>query len=176
MIQYCGITSLLLLSFAISDAFRFTISQTKNLKSHVTIFSDISSVEVLIPLGEGYESMNCRFRPLFGNSTFRVVTYKVPFNLNIEKPPRGFPAPIVTKTGEQGELVGDALRATTCWSQGFNAAGATSDIMMFAGNIRWRKSIFETTGAPWQQVVDALLSNTKERSEYVTLVFERELS
>ena len=30
-------------------------------------------------------------------------------------------------------------------------------------------------GAPWQQTVDALLSNTKERSDDVTLVFEREI-
>jgi hypothetical protein len=37
-------------------------------------------------------------------------------------------------------------RATTCWSQGFNAAGVTSDIAMFAGNIKYRKSIYDTTG------------------------------
>ena len=70
--------------------------------------------------------------------------------------------------------------------------------MMFAGNVKWRKSIFDTTGAPWQnvtnkhpsglvrsrfyndfidlKVVDALLSNTSERSKTVTLVFEREVA
>ncbi len=67
----------------------------------------------------------------------------------------GFPAPIVTKAGKRGEyssgsiyllivcdtyvyageIEGDVLRATTCWSQGFNAAGATSDIAMFAGQL-----------------------------------------
>ena len=41
---------------------------------------------------------------------------------------------------------------SSCRSQGFNAAGATSDIMMFAGNVKWRRSVFDTTGAPWQQV------------------------
>jgi hypothetical protein len=50
----------------------------------------------------------------------------------------------------------------------------TSDIAMFAGNVKWRKSVFDATGAPWQQTVDALLSNTAERSTTVTLVFERE--
>jgi hypothetical protein len=30
-------------------------------------------------------------------------------------------------------------------------------------------------GAPWDEVVNALLSNTEERSKTVTLVFEREL-
>ena len=42
-----------------------------------------------------------------------------------------------------------ASRATTCWSQGFSAAGVTSDIAMFAGNIKYRKSIYDTTGQPW---------------------------
>jgi hypothetical protein len=31
------------------------------------------------------------------------------------------------------------------------------------------------TGAPWQDTLDALLSNTPERSDSITLVFEREL-
>jgi hypothetical protein len=107
----------------------------------------------------------------------------VPFSLNIEKPDRkkpGYlPAPIVTAPGQlgaAGEQVGDVLRATTCWSQGFQAAGITSDIGMFAGNIRWRMSVFDTTGAPWDQVVEALVSNTEERSKTVTLVFERPLT
>ena len=67
------------------------------------------------------------------------------------------------------------LRGTTSWSQGFDAAGATSDIMSFAGNVKWRKSVFDTTGAPWDNVVQALVSNTAERCKSVSLVFEREL-
>ncbi len=35
--------------------------------------------------------------------------------------------------------------------------------------------MFMMIGAPWQQLVDALLSNTSERSDTVSLVFEREL-
>lgn len=33
----------------------------------------------------------------------------------------------------------------------------------------------DVIGAPWDEVVNALLSNTEERSKTVTLVFEREL-
>lgn len=33
----------------------------------------------------------------------------------------------------------------------------------------------DMVGAPWDEVVNALLSNTEERSKTVTLVFEREL-
>jgi hypothetical protein len=101
---------------------------------------------VEIPLGDGFKDVAVTFRPLFAKSEFYVTSYNIPFSLNIEKPPKGFPAPVVTKDGKGGERVGDVLRATTCWSQGFSAAGAASDIMMFAGNVKWRKSIFDTTG------------------------------
>lgn len=59
---------------------------------------------------------------------------------------------------------------------GFQSAGAFSDLSQFAGQIKWRKSIFLTVGAPWDQVVAALVSNTNERSKTVTMVFERETS
>jgi hypothetical protein len=131
--------------------------------------------KIEVPLGEGFKPVSINVRPLFAKSTFFVTTYDVPFSLNIERPPKGFPAPIVSKDGKGGEIVGDVLRATTCWSQGFEAAGVTSDIQMFAGNVKWRKSIFDTTSAPWEEVVNALKSNTAERSKTVTLIFEREV-
>jgi len=128
-----------------------------------------------VPLGEGYKDLTVTFRPIFAKSMFFVVSYQVPFGLSVERPPKGFPAPLVTKDGPGGEKLGDVLRACTCWSQGFNAAGATSDIMSFAGNVKWRRSMFDTTGASWEQTVQALTSNTAERSKEVALVFEREL-
>jgi hypothetical protein len=133
------------------------------------------TVDMMVPMGDGYAPLECTFRRVFEKSTFFITSYDVPFGLNIDKPPKGCPAPIVTKDGKAGEKAGDLLRATTCWSQGFSAAGVTSDIAMFAGNVKWRKSVFDTTLAPWQQIVDALLSNTAERSQTVTLVFEREV-
>lgn len=132
-------------------------------------------VTCTMPLGKGYEDLEVQFRPLFANSEFIVVSYAVPFGLNVEKPPKNFPAPMVTKDGPGGEKVGDVLRATTCFSQGFQAAGAASDIAAFAGNIKWRRSVFDATGAQWEQTVQALVSNTAERTDSVTLVFEREV-
>eukprot|EP01038_Epipyxis_sp_PR26KG_P004141 gene4141-5895_t len=168
-----------LLSLHLYDAFRinnFPAKRRQIIEAIKPKTSDVyESISVFIELGDGYKNIECKFRPLFQKSEFYTVNYAVPFNLNIDKPPKGFPAPIVSKDGEFGEKEGDVLRATTCWSQGFNAAGVTSDIAMFAGNIKWRKSVFETAGAPWQQVVDALLSNTEERSKVVTLVYEREI-
>ena len=47
--------------------------------------------------------------------------------------------------------------------------------MAFAGTVKWRKGVFDTTAQSWQNTIDALLSNTSERSKTVTLVFERPL-
>jgi len=100
-------------------------------------------IQVTVPLGDGFKDVTAEFRPLFQYSEFIVLNYSVPFSLDIEEE-QGFA--VVTKTGKGGEKAGDILRATSCWSQGFEAAGATSDIAMFAGNIRWRKGVFDTTG------------------------------
>lgn len=66
------------------------------------------AVQVEVALGDGYKSVSCEFLPIFYNSTFFTVTYPIPFGLNIEKPPKGFPAPIVTKDSgiEGGEMKG----------------------------------------------------------------------
>jgi hypothetical protein len=83
------------------------------------------------------------------------------------------------------------LRRVTCPPRLFTIAAA--------GNVKWRKGVFDCTGktratllpypllimlstlvvgiagAPWQDTLDALLSNTLERSDSITLVFERQL-
>jgi hypothetical protein len=134
-------------------------------------------VTVEVELGKGFKAIETSFRPLFAKSEFVVVSYKVPFSLNVERPPKNFPCPIVTKDGTGGEKKDDVLRATTCFSQGFaEAAGVLSDASAFAGNIKTRRAVFDTTNAQWDQVVAALLSNTEERTDTVTLVFERENS
>lgn len=137
-----------------------------------------STVSLSIPMGAGYESLTFKLKPLFKKSKFLVVTYPIPFDLNLERPPKGFPAPVVSRDNaerdEQKELEGDVLRGATAWSQSYltGNGGWTSDIVNVAGNIRWKRAVFDTTGAPWEQVVKALQSNA-ERSEEVTLIFER---
>lgn len=71
-------------------------------------------VTVEIPLGPGYKSAQCSFRPLFANSKFLTVTYPVPFELNIDKPPKNFPAPIVNKDSSRdgGEEEGNTNSLT----------------------------------------------------------------
>ena len=57
----------------------------------------------------------------------------------------------------------------------YSVIGVTADISMFAGSVKLQKSLFDCTLAPWDAVVTALTSNTVERSQSVTLIFEREL-
>lgn len=150
---------------------------TKQNDPNARVVSD-STVSLSIPMGAGYEPLTFKLKPLFKKSKFLVVTYPIPFDLNLERPPKGFPAPVVSKDNaerdEQKELEGDVLRGATAWSQSYltGNGGWTSDIVNVAGNIRWKRAVFDTTGAPWEQVVKALQSNA-ERSEEVTLIFER---
>lgn len=138
--------------------------------------------DVSVPLGDGYKPFDIKLRPLFANSQIFVTTYKIPFDLNAEPQAlelasgKVIKMPTVTKDGKGGEKINDILRCTTCWVQGMQGNGAGSDIMNFAGMVKWQKSLFDCTGAPWSQIVDALVSNTPDRGETVTLVFEREVA
>lgn len=134
------------------------------------------SKKVSVLLGPNNTPTDFNIRPIFEKSTIFVKKYRLPFNLNIEKPPQGFPAPVVNKdsAAPDGERVGDVLRATTAWAQNFNNGGAFNDITSFAGSIKWRNCVFDTTFAPWDDIIKALVSNNG-KSDEVTLVFERPL-
>ena len=103
-----------------------------------------------------------------------VVRYKVPFGLNVE-PKKGLA--VCTADGPGGEKVGDVLRYTTRWSlglpQGESLAGTAA---AFAGGLSWQCSVFDVLKAKaWEQLVEALVSNTQERTDEVVLVFERSI-
>jgi len=115
---------------------------------------------------------NLRFRPMFPESEPVVVQYKLPFGLNVEnKEGRA----VVTKGGDGGEQPGDVLRYTTNWSMGLpRGDGLLSTAASFGGAIGWQIGLFDVNKATsWDQVVEALVSNTQERTDVITLVFER---
>ena len=64
-------------------------------------FRPVSDKRVSIPMGPDTKPFDCALPPLFANSEIFTVTYSIPFGLNVEKPPPGFPAPIVTKDSAQ---------------------------------------------------------------------------
>ena len=46
----------------------------------------------------------------------------------------------------------------------------------FAGGLSWQMGLFDVNqAADWDEVVEVLVSNTPERTDKVTLVFERPL-
>ena len=53
-----------------------------------------SEVSIDVELGDGFKALPCKFKPIFGKSRFFVSTIEVPFSIDVERPPRGFPAPI----------------------------------------------------------------------------------
>lgn len=74
--------------------------EVKSVRKYASKGRNEKLVSVEIPLGKGYKSVLCNFRPLFYNSKFITVTYPVPFELSIDKPPKNFPAPIVNKSSQ----------------------------------------------------------------------------
>jgi hypothetical protein len=104
-----------------------------------------------------------------------VVRYKVPFGLNIE-PRKNFA--IVTANGPGGEQVGDVLRYTSHWTMGLpRGDGIGTTFASFAGGLKWQCSMFNVMSVKqWEQVIQALVSNTADRTDEVVLIFERPLN
>merc|ERR1712087_228370 len=118
---------------------------------------------------------NLRLKQTMPNSEPIIVRYTIPFGLNVESQ-RG--KAVCTKDGEGGEKVGGVLRYTTAWSMGLpRGDGVVSTVASFGGAIGWQISLFDVSKASsWDAVVEALVSNTPERTDSVTLVFERPLT
>jgi hypothetical protein len=124
------------------------------------------------PAGSGLEA-KLRFKPILSvPSEIVVVRYKIPFGLDVA-PQNGMA--ICTKDGPGGEKVGDVLRYTSQWSLGLpKGDGVVATAMAFSGGVQWQCTLFDVMKARvWQEVVEALVSNTPQRTNEVVLVFER---
>lgn len=115
-----------------------------------------------------------RFKPLLPESEAVVCRYDIPFSLNVEQ--QGGRA-VCTKAGAGGEQPGDILRYTTQWTLGLpQGEGLVTTAASFGGQISWQMGLFDVAKATsWQQVVDALVSNSEDRTDSVTMIFERPL-
>ena len=117
-----------------------------------------------------------KFKPLFAESEVVVVKYDVPFGLNVENQKGQC---VCTKGGLGGEQEGDVLRYCPKWEIGLpgGAASPGATIASFSGaGLSWQMGLLDVAKATsWDEVVEALTSNTEERTDTVTLVFERPL-
>ena len=103
------------------------------------------------------------------------LSHRLPFNLNVENV-NGLAT--CTGDGENGEKVGDILRYCTEWKMGLpgGMASPMATISSFSGaGMSYQLGLFDVVkqGKNWNDLVEALVSNTPERTEEVTLVFER---
>ena len=142
-----------------------------------------------------------KFKPLKEESEAIVVKYDIPFGLSVENV-GGLAT--VTKDGAGGEKVGDLLRYCTKFELALPEGGSVIGTLgSFSGLLKWQLGLLDvakadswdevSTRATWPcaraiaaprvtrapavvpQVVEALTSNTAERTDTVTLVFERPL-
>ena len=111
---------------------------------------------------------------LNGPSELVEVRYKVPFGLDVV-PQKGLV--VCTKGGEGGEQEGDVLRFSSYWSLRLpRGEGLAESAAAFSGGVRWQCGLFDVMKArAWEQVVEALTSNTRQRTDEVVLIFERAL-
>jgi hypothetical protein len=136
---------------------------------------DSSTFEVTIDLPPKGSNMKARLNIesiLSVPTELVVVRYQLPFGLNVE-PVKGLA--VVTQPGFGGERPGDILRFTTQWTLGLPSGESLANTFAsFAGGLSWQCSIFDVIKAKaWEQVVNALTSNTMERTDEVVLIFER---
>mmetsp|Transcript_705 Transcript_705/g.1277 ORF Transcript_705/g.1277 Transcript_705/m.1277 type:complete len:206 (-) Transcript_705:2408-3025(-) len=101
-----------------------------------------------------------------------VVRAPLPFGLDCE-PIDGVAK--VTKDNENGAREGDVLRYCSQFTMGLpRGDGVMTTAASFGGAIGWQCTMFPVDKAQrWEQVVEALVSNTEQRTDECVLIFER---
>lgn len=165
----------LFLTFFISatTAFLPSIRHSHRRSSHASSSSSTFEVTIDLPPTGSEISAQLKIESILSVPTeLVVVRYKIPFGLNVE-PTKGLA--VVTQAGNGGEQPGDILRYTTQWTLALPGGESLSNTFAsFAGGLSWQCSIFDVIKAQaWEQVVEALTSNTPERTDEVVLIFER---
>jgi len=155
----------------------FLIQRETSRSSKVRLQETSAPVELTIdmpPSGSGLQA-NMRISPVLSvPSEIVEVRYKVPFGLDVA--PKNQLC-VCTKDGSGGEKEGDVLRYTSQWTLGLpSGEGLVSTAASFSGGVSWQCTLFNVVKAKaWEQVVEALVSNTESRTDEVVLIFERPL-
>jgi len=135
----------------------------------------LMAFQILVDLpGQQIQAL-VKCEPLLSVSSELVeVRYKIPFGLDVA-PSKGLA--VCNKDGPGGEKVGDILRFTSQWALGLpRGDGIDTTVASFAGGLFWQVSMFDVQKAvAWELVVQALVSNSPERTDEVVLLFERAL-
>ena len=156
-------------SFAPSTTFKpFATTELKMAED-----TSMLQAEINMPPSNSGLSAQIKLKPILDTPSELIeVRYKLPFGLDVQ-PQKGMA--VCTKDGAGGEKVGDVLRLSSQWTLGLpRGNGLVSTAASFSGAIGWQCSLFDVMKAgQWEEVVEALVSNTPERTDEVVLVFER---
>jgi hypothetical protein len=119
--------------------------------------------------------------PTMADSEIVVAQYPLPFFIDIEN--RAQLGAVVTKDGSEQknkgvEKVGDRLRAFTYYEYGpgvLNAGGGVLTMFnSFSGaGYSWNRQLFDATFVSWESSLEKLVTNEPQRTNSVTMVFER---
>eukprot|EP00585_Thalassiosira_rotula_P018522 CAMPEP_0196198564 /NCGR_PEP_ID=MMETSP0912-20130531/2554_1 /TAXON_ID=49265 /ORGANISM="Thalassiosira rotula, Strain GSO102" /LENGTH=205 /DNA_ID=CAMNT_0041471581 /DNA_START=66 /DNA_END=683 /DNA_ORIENTATION=+ len=154
-----------------------TTSSALNMADVATTNSNTDEpFELMLALpGEGL-SAQMKFPSIVeGPSEIVEVRYKLPFGLDVAPKDQKC---VCTKDGAGGEKVGDILRYTSQWTLGLpRGDGVITTAMSFSGGISWQVSMFDVMRAgKWEDVIEALVSNSPDRTDEVVMLFERPLA
>lgn len=160
--------------FNVAEAF----APTQNVVQRIGALqmAEVFDFEVNMPPKNSGLAAQMKIKPILDQPSELVeVRYQIPFGLNVE-PKNGMA--VCTQAGEGGEQVGDVLRFTSQWTMGLpRGNGLVSTAASFSGAIGWQCSLFDVTKAnTWEEVVEALVSNTQQRTDEVVLIFERKVA
>jgi len=165
--------SLLYLLLGQSIGFHGLYNPIRTRGYHLSAVGEQFEVEIDLPPADSSITAALKFDSILSvASEVVVVRYQIPFGLDVA-PRKGLA--VCTKDGPGGEKVGDVLRFTTQWALELpRGDGIATTVGSFAGGLSWQCSLFDVMKAKaWEQVVEALVSNTETRTDEVVLVFER---
>jgi hypothetical protein len=132
-------------------------------------------VKVNLPPSNSGLAAQMKILPLLNGPSeiVEVREYKIPFGLNVE-PKQGLT--VCTQDRQHGEKVGGVLRYSSQWTMGLpRVNGLVSTTASFSGAIGWQCSLFDVAANTWKEVVEALVSNTQQRTDEDLLIFERKV-
>jgi hypothetical protein len=127
---------------------------------------------VLLPPASKGISAQLSVAPLRESSSIVVLRAPLPFDLDAE-PRQGLA--VVTKDSAYGALAGDVLRYCSFFEMGLpRGDGMVTTAASFAGGVSWQCGLKDVGRArSWEEVVEALVSNTPQRTDECVLVVER---
>lgn len=137
--------------------------------------SESMEIEVVIPPQAKRLLAQIKCEPVLdGPSELIEVRYGLPFGLDVAPKDQMV---VCNKAGANGERPGDVLRYTSQWTMGLpRGDGILTTAASFSGGLSWQCSLFDVMKASrWEDVIEALTSNTDTRTDEVVLIFERKI-